>query len=122
MVDKGPVQKVDKAWGFEEWWCNEPEYCFKILVVKPGFTSSKHYHKKKKETLIVLKGTCHLYLWKRDKEQHVILTPEDKVLINPGYPHQFWVEPEEKEPCIIYEIATHHDDEDVVRETESGAI
>ena len=33
------IKKVEKAWGFEEWWVNEPEYCFKILVVKPGFQS-----------------------------------------------------------------------------------
>jgi mannose-6-phosphate isomerase-like protein (cupin superfamily) len=121
----GPIQKVDKVWGFEEWWVNEPEYCFKILVIKPGTTSSIHYHNQKKETFLVLKGRCFLDLWdspNADEVNRYNLEPEDQVVIKPGIRHRFMLEYSAEQPCIIYEISSHHDEADVVRITKSGRL
>lgn len=118
------IKKVEKAWGFEEWWVNEPEYCFKILVVKPGFQSSKHYHCNKKETFLALRGRCVLRVWDRASNSLAIhtLESEKQVTILPGQPHQFYLEANATEPCVIYEISTHHDDADVVRQSVSGPL
>jgi mannose-6-phosphate isomerase-like protein (cupin superfamily) len=120
-------EKIEKVWGFEEIWINEPEYCFKILVLKPGFTSSKHYHQKKKETFLVLRGHCRLELWITDamNNQSLCLTElksEMQITIEPGQPHRFSLESEAGEPCVIYEISTHHSDKDVVRQSESRRL
>jgi mannose-6-phosphate isomerase-like protein (cupin superfamily) len=115
------MEKIDKVWGFEEVWVNEPEYCFKILVLKPGFTSSRHYHQKKKETFLVLKGHCYLRLGNLTDEP-ILLLPEQQVTLFPGTIHQFFLEVEASEPCVIYEISTHHDDKDVVRQSESHQL
>lgn len=113
-------EKIEKVWGFEEIWINESEYCFKILVLKPGFESSKHYHQKKKETFLVLRGHCTLMVWDNPLGATCHgLTPEHQATILPGQPHQFWLEEDAGEPCIIYEISTHHSDDDVVRQSES---
>jgi mannose-6-phosphate isomerase-like protein (cupin superfamily) len=124
------MYKIEKVWGFEEVWVNEPEYCFKILALKPGFTSSLHYHLKKKETFLVLKGYCYLEVWRGDQIETHKLVSEDKITILPGQPHRFFLKEEigvgfgelVTQPCIIYEISTHHDDSDVVRKSESRRI
>jgi mannose-6-phosphate isomerase-like protein (cupin superfamily) len=113
---------VDKVWGREEWFVNELEYCFKKLTLKPGFSSSLHYHKKKKETFRVEKGSCKLMVRKRDKELIYSMREGTLMTIQPGQPHRFWLEKEVERPCIIYEVSTHHDDEDVVRLEESKAL
>ena len=63
---------VKKPWGRELWIAMEDEYGGKILEIKKGFTTSLHYHKKKKETIYVLEGTLNVY------------TPEKSYKINPG--------------------------------------
>lgn len=121
---------VEKVWGQEEILVNEPDYCLKILRLKAGFKSSKHWHRKKKETFVVKAGSCHLLLWKRDKLSNYVLKVGDSVTIRPGQPHEFWAwQPWPtgmalplKYACEIYEVSTHHSDDDVVRETESGPL
>jgi mannose-6-phosphate isomerase-like protein (cupin superfamily) len=115
-------KKVEKVWGFEEWWVNDDEYCFKVLVLKPGYTSSLHYHPIKKETFIVLRGHCQILVKHGDTELRRQMDTEQQITIYPGTPHQFWLEKEASGPCIIYEVSTHHDDDDVVRQSESGLV
>lgn len=117
------ITKVEKVWGLEEWWVNEPEYCFKILVLKSGFCSSRHYHQKKKETFIVLKGSCFVRTFAPDGTVDRIyeLGREDTLTINPGTPHEFWNR-YGQEPCVIYEVSMHHDEDDVVRQSESHQL
>ena len=115
-----PVEVVQKVWGQEEWYVNE-EYCFKILRLKPGFQSSLHYHRQKKETFIVRYGACSLEVHKKDRMQLHKLATGDSITLQPGQPHRFWVETQHEE-CVIYEVSTHHSDDDVVRLEESRRI
>lgn len=124
-VQTGMLKKVDKGWGLEEWWVNNENYCFKILVLKPGFMSSIHYHPKKTETFLVLKGTCYLRVWEGKEIQTIELQEEQQVTIERGTPHQFYL-PEDfgvlTPPTVVYELSQHHSEDDVVRRSESGPL
>jgi D-lyxose ketol-isomerase len=113
---------IKKVWGTEEVYVNEPEYCFKILRLNRGFQSSLHYHKKKKETFLVRYGTCTLEVHKKDVRQLHQLSTGDSFVLQPGQPHRFWVEATAADNCVVYEVSTHHDDDDVVRLEESRRL
>ena len=51
-------QKINKDWGHELWLANneKEDYCGKILYIKPGMSTSLHFHKNKHETFYVLEG------------------------------------------------------------------
>jgi mannose-6-phosphate isomerase-like protein (cupin superfamily) len=121
-VTKAPIRHVKKVWGEEQWMVNEPEYCMKLLVLRPGFQSSLHCHRKKKETMIVKKGSCQLLIRDWDQEVIVQLTQGDSITIRPGQLHQFWLAPEAARPCVLYEVSKHHSDDDVERLEESKAL
>ena len=112
---------VQKKWGEEFWLVNNELYCCKILRIFPGGHSSLHYHRQKDETFIVQKGSCCLTIGDNASVTPVrILQAWDVVRIYPGSSHQFWV-PGDLEECIVLEVSTHHDEEDVVRLSESWA-
>jgi D-lyxose ketol-isomerase len=107
---------VEKLWGREDIEVNESEYCLKSLYLIRGHRCSLHYHRKKKETFIVRNGECNLLLVKKDLQMVRYLVPGSKVTIMPGTPHRFWIDWDSQYGiCIIQEVSTHHDDEDVVR-------
>lgn len=108
---------ITKVWGSEVWLVNEPEYCAKILTIKPGYKCSLHMHKVKKETFIVQSGVVKLGTGLANLIIEY-LTTDDSRTIMPGTPHRFSSE----EGATILEVSTHHDDSDVVRFTESGKI
>ncbi len=114
-MEYGPIEVVSKLWGREEIWLNELEYCFKVMTLHPGFTASEHYHRIKKETFIVRSGQCFLWVKKRDKDCTYRLNEGDRITILPGQPHRFWLEKEAEAPCVIYEVSTHHSDDDTIR-------
>ncbi len=99
---------VEKVWGREYWWVNEDEYCFKTLVLNKGAQGSLHYHKKKKETFLIHKGKIIL-----DNGEHVwdTMRKGEQVTLYPGAHHRITG----LEDSEIFEISTHHDEEDVVR-------
>ena len=97
---------VPKSWGREEWIVND-EYCGKFLHVNAGKSSSLHYHKTKKETYCILKGTIHLRLNGTGR----LLGEMEIATIEPGQTHQFTGITD----AVILEVSTHHDDEDTVR-------
>ena len=105
----GPIKVVDKLWGHEEILVNEPEYCCKRLYLNPGFQCSLHYHRIKKETFIVEKGAIRL---KHGEEIMVLDRYDAPRTILPNTPHRFNAF---RDPAVILEVSTHHDDEDVVR-------
>jgi N-acetylneuraminate synthase len=51
-------RKITKDWGYELWLANNEEenYCGKILYIKPGMSTSLHFHGKKHETFYILEG------------------------------------------------------------------
>ncbi len=110
------MEIIKKVWG-EEWiYVNEPEYCFKKLILAPGHQSSLHWHRKKKETFIVESGYCELEIQKKNEVQKLLLEPGRVVTINPGFPHRI---SGAEFICTIIEVSTYHDDLDVFRLEES---
>jgi mannose-6-phosphate isomerase-like protein (cupin superfamily) len=54
------MRRVNKPWGYEIIWAENPKYLGKILNVMAGKRLSLQYHKIKDETIIVQKGTLKL--------------------------------------------------------------
>lgn len=109
---------VPKVWGTERWLENG-DYCIKYLEITPGYKCSLHYHPKKRETFLVQSGAVRL------EQRDVRGLPIDEMLIEGDYrtiepktPHRF----SSHTGATILEVSTHHDDEDVVRLTDSGKI
>ena len=113
MVEvKSSLKIVPKRWGREEWIVNCEEYCGKLLYLDKGAVSSLHYHNIKKETFYALQGTAGLTIEGKD----YMLTPFARPkTIYPGIQHQFTGIAN----AVILEISTYHDDNDVVRLSES---
>ena len=59
-ISKGEV--VRKPWGRELIWAKAPRYVGKVLTIEKGHRLSLQYHKKKHESLIVLRGRLLLRL------------------------------------------------------------
>jgi len=76
------------------------EYCKKILVIFPGQTNPEHFHKKKEETFIVLKGELSVVL---EGSAHQV--GSGQVLVIPrGSKHIL----SSVEGCVVEEISTQH--------------
>ena len=101
------IKVVERAWGTEVWVVNCDEYCCKLLQLPKGAVSEYHYHPKKKETFLCLRGHVLLCLDGRDS----ILDPlSGPVTIQPGQKHSF----RGNVDSLILETSTHHSEEDVV--------
>ena len=77
-MKKNTVKTVPKSWGKELWIENNKDYCCKVLTVVDGKRCSLHYHKEKKETFLVNKGSlrvlcCDLDKW--DKQAPKLILP-----------------------------------------------
>jgi mannose-6-phosphate isomerase-like protein (cupin superfamily) len=102
------VRIIEKLWGHEEILADRFNYCLKRLVLKPGFQSSLHYHRIKEESFYIESGICVLEL----SGESETLQPGDVRHIMFFQRHRFRAI---GGPCLILEVSTHHDDEDVVR-------
>lgn len=118
-----------KGWGFEDWLCNSPKYCGKLLFVKKGKKCSWHFHKVKDETFYVHSGEILLrYLPAFEAEHfrsegadeqwihdHVarkkMLRAGDTFHVPTGMLHQL----EAVFDTYLYEFSTEHKDEDSIR-------
>ena len=109
-------RRVDKTWGYELWLVNTDKYCAKFLHLAPGYQCSLHRHPVKDETFLVLKGCCVVEAGAEMRE----LITGDRQHIAPGTWHRFSNHAETE--CHIFEISTHHSDEDVERREDSRAI
>jgi sialic acid synthase SpsE/mannose-6-phosphate isomerase-like protein (cupin superfamily) len=76
------------------------DYCKKLLAVMPGQTHPEQYHKQKEETFHCLYGTMDLWL----DDKHLVMTPGDVVLVEPGVRHKF----SSKDGCVVEEISSTH--------------
>ena len=79
------IKRVPKPWGHELWFAQAPRYCGKILVIEKGKRLSLQYHRKKHESLFVLKGTLGLVLGRRTRA----LKPGSAFTIPPRTIHRF---------------------------------
>lgn len=114
MPVKEMVKTVKKVWGQEDWIVNCDEYCGKFLRLNKGATSSYHYHRIKKETFYCINGQVVLTVNGRDYMLNQFSRPKT---ILPGQTHKF----RGITSAVILEISSHHNDNDVVRITESEA-
>lgn len=112
---KSSIKTVPKVWGEEIWIVNCPEYCGKFLIIRKGAKSSYHYHKIKKETFYALSGQVCLTINGRDHLLNPFSRPKT---ILPNTKHGFLGITD----ATLLEISTHHDDEDVVRLSQSHSV
>jgi D-lyxose ketol-isomerase len=77
---------------------NEPEYCSKWMVLLPGQTCPFHYHKKKKETFIVMKGIVKL----STEAEEITLKPGATYTLSKNTYHTFT----SKNGAIVEEVST----------------
>ncbi|MBI2119605.1 MAG: cupin domain-containing protein [Elusimicrobia bacterium] len=68
MKNKMPLKIVPKPWGKELWFAYTKKYLGKLLFIKKGHRLSLQYHKKKDESLYVLKGPIFLQIGKSEKK------------------------------------------------------
>jgi len=103
-------QITPKPWGHEELWGNTRSYAAKFLHINAGHRLSKQYHKKKIETIIILKGKMKLHLeWRGDKTAITMLVG-DIYHIHEHLVHRM----EAVTDVIVAEVSTPHL-EDIVR-------
>lgn len=109
-----PFKIVKKDWGTEVWLVNNQKYCAKELHVDAGWMCSMHFHPKKEETFIVRSGNGMVQI-----EHNLFVVGMDfRADILAGTWHRFWSD----EGMVILEISSHHDDNDVVRCSQSARI
>tara|TARA_Y100000310_G_scaffold79271_2_gene75950 strand:+ start:2356 stop:2715 length:360 start_codon:yes stop_codon:yes gene_type:complete len=110
---KEKIKEVKKVWGGEVWLVNNDKYCGKLLLLDKGAACSMHYHKVKQETFHALSGQTGLHIAGKDYMLNPASRPKT---IYPGEKHQFTGF---SEGIVILEISTHHEEDDVVRLTQS---
>ena len=109
------MKEVIKKWGKEVWVVNEPEYCCKFLHIDKGMYSSYHYHTDKKGTFLVTDGNITLMV---DDVEYKLHARSEPFTIEAGIPHKFW----SVTGAVVLETSMHHDENDVVRLSESGRM
>jgi hypothetical protein len=107
----------------------EKEYCEKLMYARKGMSTPFHYHKKKKEDIIVRNGKMAITITESrpaaSEENQLIkiqvngkireiipgetlvLTSGERITLTPGICHEFHPESDE---CIIGEVSTANDD------------
>ena len=102
---------VNKPWGHETIWAETDRYVGKILFVRGGERLSLQLHRRKDESIYVVRGRLRLTLEGEDEAlDQVDLAPGESRRILPGRRHRF----EALEDCELVEVSTPELD-DVVR-------
>jgi mannose-6-phosphate isomerase len=105
------VVRVGKPWGFELWWALTDRYVGKLLHIDRGAALSYQYHRRKDETIYVMRGELALELAPGGgRRRRRILRPGDGVRIRPGDRHRMTA----LTACEVLEASTPEVD-DVVR-------
>jgi mannose-6-phosphate isomerase-like protein (cupin superfamily) len=104
---------VEKGWGKEIIFVNNPEYCGKVLSFNKGKKFSMHYHVNKKETWYISKGKFILNWIESAKgiTHSEYLNVGDVITNDRGEAHQV----EALEDSDIFEVSTYHEDNDSYR-------
>lgn len=104
---------VEKGWGREEIWAEDPEYCGKNLVFEAGKRFSMHFHREKAESWLVQSGKFTLR-WIDTKDATTYegtLLPGDTWRNHPLMPHQLIC----LEAGTVVEVSTYDDPADNYR-------
>lgn len=113
-----PAEIHHKKWGYEEWIANTPLYCGKRLILNKGWRCSMHHHKVKDETFFIDSGLV-LIEWSTPDRTNVrsfVLSSGDTFRVQPGEWHRFTGLTD----AVIFEVSTHHEDDDSYRDEPSG--
>ena len=105
------VVRVPKPWGYELIWAHTDRYVGKIIHIDAGHALSYQFHRKKEETIYVMKGTLTLHVSEDESAARVVTLNEGEAFhIPPGLRHRF----EAKSAVDLIETSTPELD-DVVR-------
>jgi hypothetical protein len=110
-----PANRIPKIWGHEVVLHNEG-YCAKLLVYDGIRTSSKHYHERKHETFVVVRGTFDIEWYSLDdptSKGAQKFGPGAALVLAPRTVHL--VRCLSKEGGVLAESSTHDDPADCVR-------
>lgn len=107
---------VDKTWGAESHIINDI-YCMKELFIQKGASTSIHFHAKKHETILVIKGTLLVKIYNKDSSvTEVILTANEQnnraIVIAPFLIHKLIAL---EEDVLLIEASTFSADSDSIR-------
>ncbi len=114
-----PAERIPKMWG-REILLHNGTYCCKLLQYDGIRTSSQHYHEKKHETFVILKGTFEIDWFMLDHPEVGDIGrhgPGACLILEPRTVHR--VKCLSQEGGIIVEASSHDDPEDCVRLTPS---
>lgn len=78
------IKKINKPWGYEEWWAFTNNYVAKLLFIKNGHKLSLQYHKEKEETMRIISGICTFTL----NDKIIELLPGSSIHIPPNTIHR----------------------------------
>ena len=105
------IKHVPKAWGYEKWIANKPEYCGKLLKINAGHHTSWHFHKLKDEVFYLQSGKLKvLYSDSEDINfaNEVVLSPGNAFHVYRGLKHRIIA----LEDSELFEFSTQHFDSD----------
>ena len=111
------INKHLHKWGYEVWIINTKKYCGKLLILRHGWKSSLHFHKKKDETFYIDNGT--VYMETTNKAGNLVgkvMKIGESVRIRPNSPHRFR---SISKLAKVIEFSTHHLESDSYRIEES---
>ena len=92
------MKRVEKPWGHELFIGPVSDKFMKIIYIRKGWKTSKHYHKTRDETLILLDGTLDFDFKGTIKR----MVPYDHVSVHPNAVHQLIA----IQDCRILEITS----------------
>jgi len=97
------MRRVNKPWGYELIWAENPKYLGKILNIMAGKRLSLQYHKVKDETIMVKKGTMKLEFGQsKIGIQEIEMNEGDSFHIQPGLLHRMSAVTD----CEVIEVST----------------
>ena len=115
--------EITKLWGKEVILHNEG-YCSKLLIYSGPHMSSEHYHEKKHETFVIVRGTFGILWYALDVPGDLggcrKFGPGSALVLPPRTVHR--VECLSKEGGMIAEASSHDDPNDCVRLAPSVAL
>jgi NDP-sugar pyrophosphorylase family protein len=97
--------REDKPWGYEKILISTRKYLTKELYIKEGHHTSFHYHKKKDETMSIMKGSGYIQY----EDDKIYFRKNDNIRIKPKVPHSIVA----LENTLLQEVSTPHPDDTV---------
>jgi hypothetical protein len=110
-----------KEWGEEHIICRHPHAC-KVMILKPGYQVSLHWHRKKSETFVLIKGQLIIEMITREGKTytHHLTEAYSSVTLLPNTPHTFYCPDGQLKPTIFMEASTRDSPDDSYRVYPSG--